>query len=99
MNMKNFIIEKPKGLKNKGNLQSISGLSAIYNGWANQDININNNFKCTKHIYCGPGWLFYKTACGKLGIFSLKTPSVITFMFYQRFSPYIVKINAQHDTL
>lgn len=50
MNMKNFIIEKPKGLKNKGNLQSISGLSAIYNGWANQDININNNFKCTKHI-------------------------------------------------
>lgn len=53
--MKNFIIEKPKGLKNKGNLQSISGLSAIYNGWANQDININNNFKCTKHIYCGPG--------------------------------------------
>lgn len=54
--MKNFIIEKNKlGLKNKGNLQSISSLSAIYDGWANRYINTNSNFKCTKPIYCGHG--------------------------------------------
>ena len=89
INVKNFIIEKINWVENKGNLQSLSSLSAFY---LTMDrplmtsilllaVHAQSIFTVGQALH----WVFYRTAYKFL---SLKALTVITLTFCQIFSPY-----------